>query len=46
MTPYYKTSFKKRIEKDAAWAITEGLPNKEKRISLLGSWTSFQKEGT
>ena len=33
----------KRIEKDTAWAIAGGLPDKEKRMPLLGSWTFFQK---
>ena len=33
----------KNIERDIAWSIA-GLPDKEKRMLLLGSWTSFQKE--
>ena len=34
-----------RIEKDIAWTIT-GLPDKEKQMHVLGSWTSFQYETT
>ena len=29
----------KRFKKDTAWAIGGGLPEKEKRMPLLGSWT-------
>ena len=34
----------KRIDKDIVWAIAGGLPDKEKRMPLLGSWTSFLKK--
>lgn len=34
------------IEKDIAWAIAGCLPDKKKRIPLLGSWSSFQEETT
>ena len=34
----------KRIDKDTTWTLAGGLTNKEKKIPLLGSWTSFQKE--
>ena len=34
------------MEKDTAWAMAGGFPDKEKRMTLLGSWTSFQKETT
>ena len=34
------------IEKDIAWVIAGGLPDKEKRMALLGSRKSFQKEST
>ena len=44
MTPYAPYLLLKRIEKDIAWAIAGGLPDKKKRIPLLGYWTSFQKE--
>ena len=36
----------KSIEKDNKWAIERGLPDKEKRMPLLGSWSCFQKEAT
>ena len=36
-------NLQKSIEKDFAKAIA-GLPDKEKRMPLLGSWASFQKE--
>ena len=33
-----------RIEKDTGLTIARGLPDEKKRMPLLGSWTSFQKE--
>ena len=38
--------FQQSIEKDIVWAIAGGLPDKEKRVALLGSSRSFQKEST
>ena len=34
------------IEKDIAWAIAGGLPDKEKRMPLLGSGPSFQEQSS
>ena len=34
------------MENDIAWAVAGGLQNKEKRMLLLGAWTSFRKETT
>ena len=34
------------IEKDIAWAIAGGLPDKEKRMPLLGSRPSFQEQSS
>ena len=38
--------FQQCIENDIAWLIAVGLPDKYKRMLLLGSSTSFQKETT
>ena len=34
------------IEKDIAWSLAGGLPDKENRMPLVGSWTPFQKTTT
>ena len=34
------------IEKDIAWAVARGLPDKEKQMALLVSWKYFRKEST
>ena len=45
MRPYRKAFFKQELEKILGGLfIAGGLPDKEKRMSLLGSWTSFENK--